>query len=182
MSSRRLLICSGLVMGLSVPGLAACGGSESRVANTTLAPSITGLLTADPTLSVASQLLTATGRDATLASGAPYTLLVPTNEALDAYAKSIGLADADALVAAVESDPEGKGAFVANLFVEGTVTGKDFPKNAGETFQTLGGLDATIGIESGLITLATANTKTTITAVNVVTGNVTVHVIDTVLS
>lgn len=182
MASRRFLICSSLVVGLAVPGLVACGGSEDRAASTTLSPSITGLLTADPTLSVASQLLATTGRGALLASGAPYTLLVPTNDALDVYAKAAGLADAEALVASVESDPDGKGAFVANLFVEGTVTGADFPKNAGETFQTIGGLDVTIGVENGLVTLATANTKATVTAVNVVTGNVTVHVIDTVLS
>jgi uncharacterized surface protein with fasciclin (FAS1) repeats len=169
-------------LGLAVPVFSACGdNSGAGETTTTFAPSVLGLLTSDPTLTGAVRLLQATGRDSAIRSGTPYTLLVPTNDALDVYAKSIGLADFEALVRAVEEDPQGKGSFVANVFVEGTITGKDFPANAGETFSTLGGVDLTIGIENGGVILTAAKSKVTITAVNFAVGTVTVHVVDTVI-
>lgn len=183
MSSRRVLICSGLVLGLSVPMFSACGDNSGRAqTTTTFAPSVLGLLTSDPSLTGIARLLQATGRDAAIRSGAPYTLLVPTNDALNDYAKSLGLPDLDALVRAVEADPKGKGKFVANVLVEGTISGKDFPANAGETFSTLGGVNITIEIENGGVVLITANSTVIVSALNLARGTITVHVIDAVIS
>lgn len=181
MKSRRALLCSGIVLSLSVPLMAGCGKDATPV-TTTVAPSLSGTLSADPTLTLVAQLLKDSGREATLAEGGPYTLFVPTNEALEAHAKSIGFESAAALVATAASGTGAAAEVLDDIIVEGTVRAGDFADNAGETFQTLGGTDVTISVENGAVALTTASAKATVTSLEVTSGDVTIHVVDAVIS
>lgn len=181
MVSRRTLLCSGIVFGLSVPVMAGCG-KEATPVTTTVAPSLSGALSADPTLTLVAQLLKDSGREENLGVGGPYTLFVPTNAALEAHARAIGLADAAALVATAGDGAGAAAEVLDDIIVEGTVRAGDFTDNAGETFQTLAGTDVTITIEDGAVVLVSSSARATVTTVEIVSGNVTIHAVDTVIS
>lgn len=181
MVRQHRLVQSALILGLALPVLGGCG-SDVTVVTTTIAPSLTGRLGEQPTLTLIAQVLRDSGREAALAEGGPYTLFVPTNEALETYARSVGYADATSLISDV-SQGSGRGVrFLDDVIVQGTVRGEDFAPNANETFQTSAGTDVTINIVDGAVVLTTATTRATVSAVDVVLGDITVHVVDTVLA
>lgn len=170
-----------LAAGLLAPITGACSGGGDAT-TTTIGPSLAGVLAAYPEVSFGAELLRLTQNDDVLRGQSPHTVLVPTNAAVDAYAKNKGLAGGRELVEAVRADPSGAGAFVNNFVVDGQVNAKAFTENVGETFDTRSGIQLTIEISGGVVKLRTSNGVVTVVAVDILAGSSIAHVVDTVLS
>lgn len=139
-------------------------------------------MASNPSLTVIAELLRLTGIENQVTSGKSYTLFLATNDAIDVWAKARGFESADAFLAAARQKPGTAQDLVLNSVVEDTVRAQDFVPNAGETFQTLTGLQATIQVVNGIVSLKMPTGTATITSVELLKGTVTVHVIDAVLS
>lgn len=101
---------------------------------TTEAPtdSVVDVIVADNDLSQFSGLLTQAGLDTTLAEGGPYTIIAPTNAALNTVPT--------ATMASLQQDPRGALANVLKLHIlSGNVTWDALAGKAGSCVDTLGG-------------------------------------------
>lgn len=108
--------------------------AAAEATTTTVAPTDTlmAVLTADNDLSEFAGIVTTAGLDKTLGEGGPFTVLAPTNAAVNAVPA--------ATMARLEQDPTGALANVVRLHVmNGTVTVEDLAKNDGQCVDTLGG-------------------------------------------
>lgn len=108
--------------------------SQKATTTTTAAPTETlmALLTADNQLSEFAGLVTMSGLDATLGAGGPFTVLAPTNAAIDAVPA--------ATMTRLQQDPAGAlGTLVRLHVIPGTLTVDDLAKKDGECIDTLGG-------------------------------------------
>ncbi|MBS1837347.1 MAG: fasciclin domain-containing protein [Actinobacteria bacterium] len=108
--------------------------SQKATTTTTAAPTDTlmALLTADNQLSEFAGLAVTSGLDATLGAGGPYTVLAPTNAAIDKVPA--------ATMAQLQQDPAGAlGNLVRLHVVPGTLTVDDLAKKDGQCIDTLGG-------------------------------------------
>lgn len=159
------------------PGALACS-SESTTPATTVAPNLAGVLAATPDLSYSAELLRLTQTDDVLRGLSPHTVLAPTNAAIDSFARDMGFSGGQELVDAVRADPNGTGAFVSNLVVDGQVNAKAFTENVGETFVSRGGIKMTIEIVSGIVKLRTDKAVVSVIAVDISLGSTFAHVVD----
>lgn len=108
--------------------------AEKETTTTTAAPTETlaALLVADPQLSEFSGLATEAGLNAMLTDGGPFTVLAPTNAAIDTVPA--------ATMTALEQDPKGALANVLKLHIlNGNVTWDDLSEKNGQCVATLGG-------------------------------------------
>ena len=108
--------------------------AEKETTTTTAAPTETlaALLVADPQLSEFSGLATEAGLNAMLTDGGPFTVLAPTNAAIDTVPA--------ATMTALEQDPRGALANVLKLHIlNGNVTWDDLSEKNGQCVATLGG-------------------------------------------
>ena len=108
--------------------------AEKETTTTTAAPTETlaALLVADPQLSQFSGLATEAGLNAMLTDGGPFTVLAPTNAAIDTVPA--------ATMTALEQDPKGALANVLKLHIlNGNVTWDDLSEKNGQCVATLGG-------------------------------------------
>lgn len=107
---------------------------EETTTTTTEAPTDTlvDVLVADDDLSQLAGLITEAGLDGALSEGGPFTVMAPTNAALNAVPAET--------VAALQEDPQGALANVLKLHVvPGNVTRDDLIDKNGECVATLGG-------------------------------------------
>lgn len=156
--------------------------SASNATTTTVAPSLEGVLAANPQLSYAAALLGLTQPDDVLRGRTAHTVFVPNNAAIDAYAREKGLPGGKQLVDAVRADPDATGAFVSNFVVDGSATAKTFTEHNGEIFDTRGGVQLTVEISNGVIKLRTSRGMITVLSVDIQSGLTVAHVVDTVIS
>ena len=104
-----------------------------------------------------------------LATGGPYTIFAPTDEAF----KKIPEADLKALLA----DKDALTKVLKHHVVEGKVSAADATKLDGKAAKTLAGDEAAIKVVDGKVTVGGA----TVTKADVAAGNSVVHVVDTVI-
>lgn len=109
--------------------------SEKTTTTTTAPPTDTlmDVITGDNQLSEFAGIVTMAGLDKTLTDGGPFTVLAPTNAAIDKVPS--------ATMTRLQQDPAGALANVVRLHVmNGTVTVEDLAKEDGSCVETLGGM------------------------------------------
>lgn len=181
MPARRHIASCGLIVCLLSPIATSCGGKKTAVApTTTFAPSLAGRLGADPNLTVFTELLGIADLQGQLSKTA-HTLFAPTNAAFETYAKTHGYAGSAALVSAMKADPAAANALLNNLIVDGNQRAADLARGTGTTLRTSSALDLGVSVEAGAVILSTPRSRATVTAVDVIDGIDTVHLIDTVI-
>lgn len=154
-------------------GSASASGSETGTADVPVAATVFDAIAANPELSVVTGLLRDTDLDQVLASGGPFTVFAPSNDAMNEAASS------DTTLAVLTADSE-------NVLTYHVVPGEytvddlaDIARGGRSTeLTTVQGETISLTLESGNVVI---NGSTTIQPTSLFTGNGFVHTLDNVL-
>jgi transforming growth factor-beta-induced protein len=176
---RKMLLTT--LAGAATLALAGCGGGDDPVVETPATPNLVALAQSDPRFTTLVSAVVKAGLDTALAGTDLLTVFAPTNDAFNAAAVAVGLADGPALVAAL---PAGE---LAKVLLYHVVAGLNLSTSLStgnvNTLYTYGGSAARLAVEaaSGVKITDELLTTANVTTADLRASNGVIHVIDKVL-
>ena len=177
---RRKMLLSTLA-GAAALALAGCGGGDDPVVETPATPNLVALAQSDPRFTTLVSAVVKAGLATALSGSDVLTVFAPTNDAFDAAATALGLADGPALVAALPSTELAK--VLLYHVVAGLNLSTALSTGNANTLYTYASAAASLAIEvaSGVKITDELLTTANVTTADLRASNGVIHVIDKVL-
>ncbi|MFN3737602.1 fasciclin domain-containing protein [Hydrogenophaga sp.] len=177
---RRKMLLSTLA-GAAALALAGCGGGDDPVVETPATPNLVGLAQSDPRFTTLVSAVVKAGLATALSGTDLLTVFAPTNDAFNAAATALGLADGPALVNALPSTE------LAKVLLYHVVAGQNLSTGLStgnvNTLYTYSGSAARLAVDvsAGVKITDELLTTATVTTADLRASNGVIHVIDKVL-
>lgn len=177
---RRKMLLSTLA-GAAALALAGCGGGDDPVVETPTTPNLVGLAQSDPRFTTLVSAVVKAGLATALSGTDLLTVFAPTNDAFNAAATALGLADGPALVNALPSTE------LAKVLLYHVVAGQNLSTGLStgnvNTLYTYSGSAARLAVDvsAGVKITDELLTTATVTTADLRASNGVIHVIDKVL-
>lgn len=177
---RRKMLLSTLA-GAAALALAGCGGGDDPVVETPATPNLVGLAQSDPRFTTLVSAVVKAGLATALSGTDLLTVFAPTNDAFNAAATALGLADGPALVNALPSTE------LAKVLLYHVVAGQNLSTGLStgnvNTLYTYSGSAARLAVDvsAGVKITDELLTTATVTTADLRASNGVIHVIDKVI-